>query len=232
MKRSRKYIEASKKLEKRIYTVKEAMEALKDVAYTKFDGTVELSIKLGIDPKKSDQMVRGAVVLPAGTGKSKRVLVIASGEKIKEAEDSNADYVGGEEIVDKIAAGWLEFDAVIATPDVMKNVAKLGKILGPRGLMPNPKVGTVTFDVAKAIGDLKAGKVEFRTDKTGSLNVPVGKLSFAIDALVENCRTLMEAVTKAKPATAKGKYIKKIYASTTMSPSIELDISTLEIKAA
>ena len=232
MKRSRKYKEAMKKVENKPYNLKEAIELLKSIGYAKFDETIELSMKLGIDPKKSDQNVRGAVVLPAGTGKSKKVLVIASGEKIKEAEEANADYSGGEELVAKIAEGWIDFDAVVATPDVMKSVAKLGKILGPRGLMPNPKVGTVTFDVAKAVAELKAGKVEFRSDKTGNLNVPVGKRSFAIEALIENSKVLYDAIIRAKPPSAKGKYIKKIYMSTTMSPSVELDMVSLETEAA
>lgn len=232
MKRSRKYVEAKSKVGQKPYFIKEAIELLKSISYVKFDETVEVNIKLGIDPKKSDQMIRGAVVLPGGTGVCKRVLVIASGEKIKEAEEAKADYFGGEELIDKIANGWMEFDAIVATPDVMKSVAKLGKLLGPKGLMPNPKVGTVTFDVAKAVAELKAGKVEFRTDKTGSLNVPIGKLSFSIDALVENFRALMEAVIKAKPATAKGKYIRKVYVCSTMSPSIEIDLSSIESKAA
>ena len=232
MKRSRKYKEAMKKVENKPYNLKEAIELLKSIGYAKFDETIELSMKLGIDPKKSDQNVRGAVVLPAGTGKSKKVLVIASGEKIKEAEEANADYSGGEELVAKIAEGWIDFDAVVATPDVMKSVAKLGKILGPRGLMPNPKVGTVTFDVAKAVAELKAGKVEFRSDKTGNLNVPVGKRSFAIEALIENSKVLYDAIIRAKPSSAKGKYIKKIYMSTTMSPSVELDMVSLETEAA
>lgn len=232
MKRSRKYREAIKKVENRSYDLKEAIELLKGIAYAKFDETVELSMKLGIDPKKSDQNVRGAVVLPAGTGKSKRILVIASGEKIKEAQESHADYAGGEELVVKIAEGWTDFDAMVATPDVMKSVAKLGKILGPRGLMPNPKVGTVTFEVGKAVAELKAGKVEFRSDKTGNVNIPVGKLSFAVEALMENSKVLVDAIIRAKPPSAKGKYIKKIYISSTMSPSLELDLVSLETKAA
>ncbi len=232
MKRSRKYNEAKSKIEDRIYNIKEAIELLKSIAYAKFNETVEVNIKLGIDPKKSDQMIRGAVVLPAGTGVSKKILVIASGEKIKEAEEAKADYFGGEELIDKIAGGWIDFDAIIATPDVMKNVAKLGKLLGPRGLMPNPKVGTVTFDIGKAVAELKAGKVEFRTDKTGSLNVAIGKLSFSVDALVDNFKALIDAILKAKPPAAKGKYIKKIFISSTMSPSIEIELSSIENRAA
>lgn len=232
MKKSKKYMEAKKKIENKLYNLKDAIETLKETSYAKFDETVELSFKLGIDPKKSDQNVRGAVVLPQGTGKSKKVLVIASGEKIKEAQEANADYVGGEEIIDKILSGWLDFDAVIATPDVMKNVAKLGKILGPRGLMPNPKVGTVTFDIAKAIAEIKAGKIEFKSDKTGNLHLPVGKISFPTNALIENCKAAIEAVLKSKPPTAKGKFIKRAYICSTLSPSIELDLGSLETKAA
>ncbi len=232
MKKSRKYIEAKKMLRSGTYNIKEAIELLKKISYAKFDETVELNLKLGIDAKKSDQSVRGAVVLPHGTGKSKKVLVIAGGEKIKEAQEAQADYVGGEEIIDKILGGWLEFDAVIATPDVMKNVAKLGKILGPRGLMPNPKVGTVTFDIAKAVAEVKAGKIEFKSDKTGNLHLPIGKISFSSDALVENCKAAIEAIIKSKPATAKGKFIRRAYICSTMSPSIEIELVSLETKAA
>src|SRR4030043_321176 len=215
-KRGKKYLEAAKKIDAaKRYPVQEAMELVVGVARAKFDETVDAAIRLGVNPAHADQMVRGSVVLPNGLGKSVRVLVFAKGEKEKEALEAGADVVGSDDIIEKIKGGWLEFDRVIATPDMMGSVGKLGKILGPRGLMPNPKVGTVTFDVARTVQEMKAGRGEFRVDKTGRLNVPVGKLSFAIDALVENCRTLMEAVTKAKPATAKGKYIKKIYASTT-----------------
>ena len=222
-KRGKKYLEAKAKIENRPYSLDEAVKLVKEVSYTKFPGSVEVSMRLGVDPKKADQMVRGTVVLPHGTGKTKRVLVIASGEKIKEAEEAGADYVGGEEIIKKIQGGWLDFDAVVATPDMMRHVGKLGKILGPRGLMPSPKTGTVTFDVAKAVKEIKAGKVEFKVDKTGNIHVMVGKTDFTDDQLKENIKTLVEAVIRAKPPAAKGKYIKALYLSPTMGPSIKLD---------
>ncbi|HXM71424.1 MAG TPA: 50S ribosomal protein L1, partial [Thermoanaerobaculia bacterium] len=189
----------------------------------KFNETVELSMLLGVDPKHADQMVRGTTVLPHGTGQTKRVLVIAQGDKQREATEAGADFVGGDEMVEKIQGGWVDYDAVIATPDMMRSVGKLGKVLGPRGLMPNPKTGTVTFDVAKALQEIKAGKVEFRVDKTGILHVPVGKLSFGVDQLEENAAALIGAVLKAKPSAAKGKYVRTMSLSSTMGPGIKVD---------
>jgi len=230
-KHGKKYRAAAEKVEHRPYQLDEAMQLLKKIAYAKFNETVELSMLLGVDPKHADQMVRGTTVLPHGTGQSKRVLVIAAGEKQKEAQDAGADMVGGDDMVAKIQEGWTDFDAVIATPDMMRSVGKLGKVLGPRGLMPNPKTGTVTFDVAKAIQEIKAGKVEFRVDKTSIIHVPVGKIQFTPEALRENAFALITAVRKAKPAAAKGKYIKSLYVSASMSPSIPLDTTIAEVKA-
>ena len=223
---------ARKAVENRPYPLQEAVPLLQKVKYAKFDETVEVTLRLGVDPKHADQMVRGTVVLPHGLGKSKKVLVIASGEKVKEAEGAGADYIGGEEMVERIQKeNWVDYDAVVATPDMMKAVGRLGKVLGPRGLMPNPKTGTVTFDVAKAVQEVKAGKVEFRTDKTGLVHVPVGKISFTPDKLVENASLLITSVIKAKPAAAKGKYLKGVYLSSTMGPGIPLDTSALEAAA-
>jgi len=220
----KKYREAAKQIDhNRFYSVDEAVELAKKVAFAKFDETVELDMNLGVDPRKADQMVRGTVVLPHGLGKSKKVVVIASANKIQEARDAGADEVGGEDIVDRIKGGWIDFDALVATPDVMKSVGQLGKILGPRGLMPNPKTGTVTFDVGKAVREVKAGKVEFRVDKTGVIHAPVGKISFEKDRLSENVKSLIDAVMRAKPATAKGKYVKSAGISSTMGPGIKLD---------
>jgi large subunit ribosomal protein L1 len=202
----------------------------KNVRFAKFNETIELHMRLGVDPKHADQMVRGTVVLPHGLGKSKKVCVIASGDKIKEAELAGADIVGGEDIVEKIAGGWTDFDACIATPDMMRSVGRLGKVLGPRGLMPNPKTGSVTPDVAKAIKEVKAGKVEFRTDKTGIIHAPVGKIEFSAEQLTENARLIIDTVIKARPAAVKGRYVKRITVASTMSPGIDLDLVALDAK--
>ena len=199
------------------------MKLLTETAFAKFDEGVDLAIRLGVDPKKADQMVRGTVVLPHGIGKKVRVLVFAKGPKEKEALDAGADFVGAEDQIEKISKGWLDFDKAIATPDMMGTVSKLGKILGPRGLMPNPKVGTVTFDVAKAIKEIKAGKVEFRVEKAGIVHVPVGKVSFGFDRLLENIRTLLETILRVKPPTSKGIYLRSITLSTTMGPGVKID---------
>jgi large subunit ribosomal protein L1 len=212
----------------RSYTIEEAIPLVQKVKFAKFDETVELSLRLGVDPKHADQMVRGTVVLPHGLGKSKRVLVIAAGEKQKEAADAGADIVGGEEMVEKIQGGFMDFDAVVAAPDMMRAVGRLGKVLGPRGLMPNPKTGTVTTDIAKAVREIKAGKVEFRVDKTGIIHAPVGKTSFAVDSLVANAHALMESVVRAKPSAAKGKYLKSVTMSSTMGPGVRIDTSNVE----
>ena len=225
MKRGKKYLAALEKVEPgKRYTLDEAVSKLKEVAFAKFDETVELTMWLGVDPRKADQLIRGTIVLPHGLGgTAKKVVVIAQGDKIKEAQDAGADIVGGDDIVEKIKGGWMEFDALVATPDMMGKVGQLGKILGPRGLMPNPKTGTVTMDVAKAIQETKAGKVEYRVDKTGVIHSAVGKVSFDETKLRENASALINAVIKAKPATAKGRYLKKINLAATMSPGILLD---------
>jgi large subunit ribosomal protein L1 len=223
-KHGKKYRAAEEKIEAgRKYTLEDGVAKVKEIAFAKFDETVELTMWLGVDPRKADQLVRGTVVLPHGLGKSKTVLVIAQGDKQREAEEAGADFVGGEEMVDRIKGGWLEFDAVIATPDMMRAVGQLGKVLGPRGLMPNPKTGTVTFDVRTAVQETKAGKVEYRVDKTGVIHVPVGKVSFDSDKILGNARVLLDAVVKAKPSTAKGKYVKKVNLASTMSPGVLLD---------
>jgi len=224
----KKYRESAKLVEKPAYTLAEVMPLVKKAAYAKFDETVEVAMRLGVDPKHADQMVRGTVVLPHGLGKSKRVIAIASGDKIREAREAGADEVGGDDLVQKIQGGWMEFDAVVATPDMMKSVGKLGKVLGPRGLMPNPKTGTVTLDVARAVREVKAGKVEFRVDKTGIIHCPVGKVSFEADKLAANAQALIQSVLKAKPATAKGRYVRSIVVSSTMGPGLAIDLASVE----
>lgn len=211
------------------YALEEALQVVKESIYTKFDETVDMAFNLGVDPRKSDQMVRGTVVLPHGTGKTVRVLVFAKGEKEKEATEAGADFVGAEDLVEKIQKGWLDFDKAVATPDVMGLVGKLGKVLGPRGLMPNPKLGTVTFDIAKAVKEIKAGKVEYRTEKAGIIHVPIGKSSFAGEKLAENANAVIKSISKAKPAASKGKYIKKVTVSSTMGPGLKLDVTKIKI---
>jgi len=223
-KKGKKYRAALEKVEpNRKYTLEEGLAKVKEIAFAKFDETVELTVWLGVDPRKADQLVRGTLVLPHGLGKSKTVLVIAQGDKLREAEEAGADIVGGEDIVNRIKGGWTDFDAVIATPDMMRLVGQLGKVLGPRGLMPNPKTGTVTPDVTTAVKETKAGKVEYRVDKTGVIHVGVGKVSFDPEKLRDNAKALLDAVVKAKPATAKGKYVKKVNLAATMSPGVLLD---------
>lgn len=206
------------------YTVEEAIVVMKQAPSTKFDESVDLSLRLGVDPKHADQMVRGAVVLPHGIGKTVRVVVFAKGEKEREAREAGADYVGAEDLVEKIQGGWMEFDATVATPDLMGQVGKLGKVLGPRGLMPNPKLGTVTFDIARAVRDVKTGKVEFRVDKAGNVHVPIGKKSFPANHLLENAMTLIEAIMRAKPAASKGHYLRSLTVSSTMGPGVHMDV--------
>ncbi len=227
-KRGKKFRGAEKLVERPAYTLAEAMPVVKKVAFAKFNETVELSIRLGVDPRHADQMVRGTVVLPHGLGKAKRVIVIASGEKVREAREAEADEVGGDELLQRIQGGWMEFDAVVATPDMMKSVGKLGKVLGPRGLMPNPKTGTVTMEVARAVRELKAGKVEFRVDKTGIIHCPLGKVSFDAEKLAENAQALIASVIKAKPASAKGRYVRSIVISSTMGPGVPIDLASVE----
>ena len=226
--RGRKYQAAREQVPVRPHTVEEAVPLIQKVKYSKFDETVELSIRLGVDPKHADQMVRGTVVLPHGLGKSKTVLVIANPDKQREAREAGADEVGGEEVVDRILGGWQAFDAVVATPDMMRAVGKLGKVLGPRGLMPNPKTGTVTLDVAKAVQEIKAGKVEFRVDKAGVVHAPIGKVSFPAGNLIANAHALMDSIGKAKPAAAKGRYVKSVTMSSTMGPGVIIDATNVD----
>ena len=226
-KHGKKYLGASAKVEPKLHELDEAVAKVKAAAFAKFDETVDIAMRLGVDPKHADQMVRGTVVLPFGTGRSARVLVFASGEKMQEAEAAGADHVGGEELAAKIQEGWLEFEAVVATPDMMRVVGKLGRVLGPRGLMPNPKTGTVTADVTRAIREIKAGKVEFRVDKTGIVHAPVGKVSFGQEQLRGNAEALIAEVLRAKPPAAKGKYLKSVSLSSTMGPGVHIDPAAL-----
>ena len=229
-KHGKKFREAAAKVEQRPYALRDAIELAKGAAYVKLDETLEVVMRLGVDPKHADQMVRGTVVLPNGLGKKVRVLVFASGEKIREAEEAGADF--GEDMAKKIEGGWMDFEAVVASPDMMRVVGRLGKVLGPRGLMPNPKAGTVAVDVARAVQEIKAGKVEFRVDKTGILHVPVGKLSFGVDQLKENADALIGAVLKAKPSAAKGKYVRTMSLSSTMGPGIKVDEASISAQEA
>ncbi len=221
----KKYRAAKEKLEQREYLLEEAVLAIHELKFAQFDETAELVLRLGVDPRHADQMVRGTVVLPNGLGKQVRVCVIASGEKVKEAEEAGAEHTGGDDLVEKIQGGWMDFDAVVSTPDMMKGVGKLGRVLGPRGLMPNPKAGTVTFDVGKAVSDIKAGKVEFRVDKNGVIHAPFGKMSFTGDQLIENAQSLIEAVIRAKPASAKGRYLRGVFVSSTMGPGVKVNVA-------
>jgi large subunit ribosomal protein L1 len=224
----KKFAAAAAQVQARTYSIEEAIPLIQKVKYAKFDETVEIAMRLGVDPKHADQMVRGTVVLPHGLGKSKRVLAIAGGDKQKEASEAGADHVGGEELVEKILGGWVDFDAVVATPDMMRAVGRLGKVLGPRGLMPNPKTGTVTPNVAQAIKEIKAGKVEFRVDKTGIIHAPVGKTSFSSDKLIDNTHALVDSVVRAKPPAAKGKYLKTVTVSSTMGPGVAIDTAHID----
>jgi len=230
-KHGKKFTAAEAQVGDRSYTIEEAIPLIQKVKYAKFDETIEIALRLGVDPKHADQMVRGTVVLPHGLGKSKRVLVIAGADKQKDAQEAGADFVAGEEVVEKIAGGWMDFDAVVATPDMMRAVGRLGKVLGPRGLMPNPKTGTVTPDVAKAVREIKAGKVEFRVDKTGIIHAPLGKTSFPAQSLIDNTHALVDSVVKAKPAAAKGKYLKSVTVSSTMGPGITVDTVHIDDRA-
>jgi large subunit ribosomal protein L1 len=227
----KKFTAAQTQVEDRPYTVDEAIPLVQKVKYAKFDETVELALRLGVDPRHADQMVRGTVVLPHGLGKSKRVLVIAGADKQKEATEAGAEYVGGDELVEKVFGGWVDFDAVVATPDMMRAVGRLGKVLGPRGLMPNPKTGTVTPNVVQAITEIKAGKVEFRVDKTGIIHAPVGKVSFSVEHLVANAHALLDSVIRAKPSATKGKYLKSVTVSSTMGPGVMIDTAHVDERA-
>ena len=231
-KHGKKFTAAAAQVEDRAYKLEDAIPLVQKVKYAKFDETVELSMRLGVDPKHADQMVRGTVVLPHGLGKSKRVLAIVGADKAKEATDAGADIVGGDDVVEKILGGWVDFDAVVATPDMMRGVGRLGKVLGPRGLMPNPKTGTVTPNVAQAIKEIKAGKVEFRVDKTGIIHAPVGKTSFPTENLVANAHALVDSVVKAKPSAAKGKYLKSVTLSSTMGPGVAIDTAHIDARSA
>ena len=224
----KKFAAAKQAVPDRPHTIEDAVPLMQKVKYTKFDETVELALRLGVDPKHADQMVRGTVVLPHGLGRSKKVLAIAGADKQREATDAGADHVGGEELVEKIQGGWMDFDAVVATPDMMRAVGKLGKVLGPRGLMPNPKTGTVTTNIAQAVREIKAGKVEFRVDKTGIVHAPVGKVSFPAQSLIENAHALVDSVVKAKPSAAKGKYLKSVTVSSTMGPGVTIDTAHID----
>lgn len=227
-KKGKKYQEAVKLIDRtQQYDVIEAIELVKKAASAKFDETVEVAVKLGVDVKKADQQIRGAVVLPHGTGKTQRVLVFAKGEKAKEAEAAGADYVGDEDLINKIQQGWFDFDVVVATPDMMGQVGKLGRVLGPKGLMPNPKTGIVIFDVEKAVKEIKAGKIEYRTDKAGNIHAPIGKVSFETEKLAENLATVIDALQKAKPAAAKGTYMKNVSISSTMGPGVKVNVATI-----
>jgi len=228
-KKGKKYLEAVKLVDRtKAYPIAEAIELVKKTSYAKFDATLEVAFRLGADPKKADQQIRGAVVLPNGTGRTQRVLVFAKGEKIKEAEAAGADYVGDAEYINKIQQGWFEFDVIVATPDMMGEVGKLGRVLGPKGLMPNPKTGTVTFDVTKAINEIKAGKVEYRLDKSGNIHVPIGKSSFEVGKLVENFNTIFETLLKVKPASSKGTFMKNVTVTSTMGPGVKVDPSSVK----
>jgi large subunit ribosomal protein L1 len=227
--RGKKYLEAAKKVEReKTYSLTEAAELLKETGTAKFDETADIAIKLGVDPRKADQMVRGTVLLPHGTGKEVKILVFAKGEKEQEARDAGADFVGADDMVEKVKGGWLDFDKAVATPDMMGVVGKVARVLGPRGLMPNPKVGTVTFDLKETIGDLKKGKVEFRTEKGGILHVPVGKVSFDKEKLCENIQALLDTVNKLKPLSSKGHYLKNVVLSSTMGPGIKIDVAAVK----
>jgi large subunit ribosomal protein L1 len=230
-KKGKKYVEAAKLVDRtKAYDVNEAIELVKKTNTAKFDATVEVAFRLGVDPRKNDQQIRGAVVLPNGTGKTQRVLVFAKGEKAKEAEAAGADYVGDADYINKIQQGWFDFDVIVATPDMMGEVGKIGRVLGPKGLMPNPKTGTVTFEVEKAVNEIKAGKVEYRVDKAGNIHVPIGKVSFEEEKLVENFATMYDTILKAKPAAAKGVYVKNVSVTSTMGPGIKVDPSTFNVK--